>query len=352
MVTTTQQPTDATTSTTPPTETEGATMQAIVQHEYGSSEVLQIAQLERPSIAPDEVLVEVHAAGVDRGTWHLLAGLPYVIRIAGYGLRGPKTPVPGLDVAGRVVAVGDDVTRFAPGDEVFGIAMGSFAEYAPAKAGKLAHKPANMSWEQAGVAAVSGITALQAVEDVGGVTPGMRVLVVGASGGVGTYAVQIAKAHGAHVTGVAGTRNLEMVRGLGADEVVDHRREDVTDRSETFDLIIDIGGMTKVSRLRGILAPEGTIVFVGGEGGNRWTGGVGRQVRASMLSPFVKQDLKMFMSTEAHTFMERLAAHLESGAVVPAIGDRFALDEVPMALAQMEVGHTRGKSVVVVRPAG
>lgn len=325
-------------------------MRAVIQREYGPADVLTVDEVERPAIAPDEVLVEVHAAGIDRGTWHLMRGLPYVIRIAGFGVRGPKNPVPGLDVAGRVVAVGSDVTRFAVGDRVFGIAKGSFAEYAAAEAGKLAHIPDNLSWQQAAVAAVSGITALQAVVDAGGVEPGQRVLVVGASGGVGTYAVQIAKAHGAHVTGVAGTRNLDLVRSLGADEVVDHRQEDVTDRTDVYDLIIDIGGRTKVGRLRRILTDDGTIVFVGGEGGNRWTGGVGRQVRASMLSPFVSQDLKMFISTEAHTYMERLAALMATGDVVPAIGDRFDLDEVPVALAQMEAGQVRGKSVVVVRP--
>lgn len=337
------------TSTAPPIAFgEHRTMHAIVQREYGSADVLRLDTIDRPSIGADEVLVEVHAAGIDRGTWHLMAGLPYVIR-AGYGFRAPKAEVPGLDVSGRVVAIGDDVTRFAVGDRVFGIANGSFAEYAAAEEGKLAHMPATLSFEGAGVAAVSGITALQAVVDEGEVQAGERVLVVGASGGVGSYAVQIAKAHGAHVTGVAGTRNLDLVRDLGADEVVDHRREDVTDRPDTWDLIIDIGGRTKVSRLRSILAPEGTIVFVGGEGGNRWTGGFGRTVRASMVSPLLKQDLKMLISTEAHTYMERLAALIESGDVVPAIGDRFALDEVPAALAQMEAGHTRGKSVVVVR---
>ncbi|MBT8248206.1 MAG: NAD(P)-dependent alcohol dehydrogenase, partial [Acidimicrobiia bacterium] len=254
-------------------------MQAIVQDRYGSADVLELSTIERPEIKPDEVLVEVVAAGLDRGVEHLMTGLPYMVRIAGYGLTKPKTRVPGLDVAGRVVAVGSEVTSFAPGDEVFGIASGSFAQFAAAKETKLAHKPANLTFEQAGVAAISGITALQALTTVGKLQPGQKVLVIGASGGVGSYAVQLAKALGGAVTGVAGSRNLELVRSLGAEQVIDYTAEDFTDGGERYDLIIDTGGRNSIRRLRSVLAPTGALVIVGGEGGGRWTGGIGRQLR-------------------------------------------------------------------------
>lgn len=332
---------------------DATTMRAIVQREYGSADVLRSEIVELPEIAADEVLIEVHAAGLDRGVWHLVTGQPYLVRLAGYGITRPKQPTPGLDVAGRVVAVGAGVTRFTVGDEVFGIADGSFAEFAAAKEDKLVHKPANVSFESAGVAAVSGITALQALTDIGQVTSGQRVLVVGASGGVGSYAVQIAKALGAHVTGVAGTHNLELVRRLGADDVIDHTTADFTagavGEDRRYDLVVDIGGRNSVRRLRSVLTETGTLVIVGGEGGNRWTGGIGRQIRAKLLSAFVHQRLTFFISTEHHSFIQRLAEYLESGEVVPAISHRFDLDEVPEAIRQLEAGRLSGKSVVVVR---
>lgn len=324
-------------------------MRAIVQDRYGSADVLERRRIERPAIGPSDVLVEVHAAGVDRGVWHVMTGMPYLIRLAGYGLTRPKTGVPGFDVAGRVVAVGADVTRFAPGDAVFGIARGAYAEYAAASEDKLAHKPANLTFEQAAVTAVSGITALQALTDVGHLQPGQRVLIIGASGGVGTYAVQLAKALGGVVTGVAGTRNQDLVRSLGADRVIDYTRDDFASGDDRYDLILDIGGRNSISRLRSVLTPEGTLVIVGGEGGNRWTGGVGRQLRAMLLSPFVGQRLTTFVSTEHHSFIERLTAHLEAGAVVPAVGRRFDLDDAGQAIRALEAGDTSGKSVIVVR---
>ncbi|MGI9644742.1 MAG: NAD(P)-dependent alcohol dehydrogenase [Ilumatobacteraceae bacterium] len=339
-----------TTRTTPKDEaTDATTMQAIVQDEYGSADVLRSEPIGRPTIDADQVLVEVHAAGIDRGVWHLVTGQPYLVRVAGYGLSKPKQRTPGLDVAGRVVAVGADVSRFAVGDEVFGIADGSFAEYAAADEDKLVHKPGNVSFEAAGAAAVSGITALQALTDVGGVEAGQHVLIVGASGGVGSFAVQLAKALGAHVTGVAGTQNLDLVRSLGADHVVDHRTEDFAATDRRYDLILDIGGRNSVRRLRSVLTPNGTLVIVGGEGGNKLTGGIGRQLRAVLLSPFVKQRLTMFISKEHHSFMDRLARYLASGEVVPSIGRRFELDEVPDAVREMEAGRLSGKSVIVVR---
>ncbi len=323
-------------------------MRAITQDRYGSADVLELHDVDVPEPAADEVLIEVHAAGVDRGTSHVMTGTPYLIRLAGYGLTRPKHQIPGLDVSGHVVAVGEAVTRFAPGDSVFGIANGSLAEYTSASEDKIAHKPANLSFEQAAVAAVSGITALQALTDVGGIEEGQRVLILGASGGVGSFAVQLAKALGADVTGVASTRNLDLVRSLGADQVIDYTVDDFTDASDRYDLIVDIGGRNSIARLRSALTPNGTLVTVGGEGGNRITGGVGRQLRAMMLSPFVKQRLTTFMSTEHYSFMERLARHIETGAVTPAVGRRFPLDGAAEAIAELGNGGARGKSVIVI----
>ncbi len=329
---------------------------AIVQDRFGSAEVLALETIDEIAVADDEVLIEVHAAGVDRGTEHLMTGLPYLVRLAGYGITTPKNRTLGLDVAGVVVDIGSAVTRFAPGDEVFGIANGSFASYASAGEDKLAIKPANLSFEQAAVATVSGITALQALIDVGHVQAGQRVLVLGASGGVGTYAVQLAKALGAHVTGVAGTAKLDLVRSLGADEVIDYTRTDFASSdslgaADPYDLILDIGGRNSIRRLRRALASDGTLVIVGGEDGNRFTGGVGRQVRALALSPFVGQRLTAFISTEHHTFIERLAEFLAAGSVVPVIGQRFALDDVPEAMRQLAAGNASGKTAIIVRPA-
>ena len=271
-------------------------MKAIVRDEYGSPDVLELRDIDIPEIADDEVLVRVHAAGVGRDVWHVMTGLPYPIRLAGYGLRAPKNPVIGSDVAGVVEAVGKDVTRFQPGDEVFGIGKGSFAEYARAREDKLAPKPANLTFEQAAVVAISGLTALQALRDHGQVAPGQEVLIIGASGGVGTFAVQIAKAFGAHVTGVCSTTKVEMVRSIGADHVIDYTREDFAEGERRYDLILDIGGNSSLARLRRALTPEGTLVIVGGEGGGRWLGGTDRQLRATMLSPFVGQKLGTFVA--------------------------------------------------------
>lgn len=325
------------------------TMRAIVQRQYGSSETLRPNVIARPSIAADEVLIEVHAAGVDRGVWHLMTGTPYIVRLMGYGLRRPAQPVPGADVAGRVVAIGQDVERFKVGDEVFGIADGSFAEYAAAKEQKLARKPASTTFEQAAVASISGITALQALTDIGQVEAGQRVLVIGASGGVGSYAVQIAKALGADVTGVASTAKLELVRSLGADDVVDYTAGDYLDGSRRFDLIIDIGGRNSLRRLRHALTPAGTLVIVGGEGGDRLTGGMARQIGATLWSPFVSQRLTMFISTEDHSFIDRLAEFIERGEVRPAVGARYQLEDAPRAIADLTAGRAEGKSVIVVR---
>src|SRR3954453_5837795 len=256
------------------------TMRAIVQDSYGSADVLGLRDIAKPEIGDVEVLIRVHAAGVDRGVWHLMTGLPYPIRLAGYGLRAPKTPVPGADVAGVVKAGGNDVSRFQPGEEVFGIGNGTFAEYARAPANKLAPKPANLTFQQAAAVAISGLTALQAVRDHGTVRAGQKVLIVGASGGVGTYAVQLAKVYGADVTAVCSATKADMVRSLGADHVIDYTHEDFAQGAQRYDAILDIGGTPSLSRLRRALAPKGTVVIVGGEAAGRWLGGYDRQLRA------------------------------------------------------------------------
>ncbi len=322
-------------------------MQAVVRDRYGTADGLEIRAVARPGIAASQVLVQVRAAGVDRGVWHLMTGEPYAMRLV-VGLTRPKQPVLGLDVSGRVVAVGPEVTRFQPGDEVFGIASGSFAEYAAADEAKLVHKPSSLSWEQAAVAPISGGTALQALTDVGGLQAGQRVLVVGASGGVGTYAVQLAKALGADVTGVCSTAKLDVVRSIGADHVIDYTREDYLDGAATYDLILDIGGRSSVARLRKALTATGTLVIVGGEDGGRLTGGIGRQLRAMLVSPFIRHNLKSFIQKEHHTQIERLAEHLESGAVVPVIERTVALPGVPGALRDLEAGRVSGKIAVSV----
>ena len=328
---------------------QATTMRAVTQRVYGSADVLDVTTIDRPTIADDEVLIEVEAAGLDRGVWHLMTGKPYLMRLMGFGLATPKNPVLGMDVAGCVVAVGDDVTRFAVGDEVFGIGTGTYAEFAGAKESKLVHKPDTVSFEQAAAASISGITALQALTTHGRLEPGQHVLVVGASGGVGSFTVQLAKALGATVTGVASPGKLDAVRDLGADHVIDYTTEGIDDGGRRYDLIIDIGGRNKLSRIRRALTPTGTLVIVGGEGGGSLTGGIGRQLRAAVLSPFVRQRLAFFISSESGDSIEELAEHLSRGTVAAAIGQRFTLEEVPQAIAAMQAGTLTAKAVVTVR---
>jgi len=322
-------------------------MKAIVQDTYGSPDVLKLREIDKPKVGDDEALVRVHAAGVDRGVWHLMTGLPYLTRLA-FGLRVPKTPVPGMDLAGVVEAVGKDASRFRPGDEVFGVGKGTFAEYALAREEKLAPKPANLTFEQAAALAISGLTALQGLRDHGRIEPGQEVLIVGASGGVGTFAVQIAKAFGGRVTGVCGAAKVEMVRSIGAYHVIDYTREDFAEGDPRYDLILDIGGNSSLSRLRRALAPKGTLVIVGGEGGGRWLGGSDRQLRAMMLSPFVGQKLLAFVSPENHEDMMALKELIESGKVMPVIDRTYPLAEVPEAIRYLEEGHAKGKVVITV----
>jgi NADPH:quinone reductase-like Zn-dependent oxidoreductase len=323
-------------------------LKAIVRDTYGSPEVLELRDIDKPKITDEEVLVRVHAAGVGRDVWHIMTGLPYPIRLAGYGLRAPKNPVIGSDMAGVVEAVGKNVTRFQPGDEVFGIGKGSYAEYVGAREDKLAPKPTNLTFEQAAVVAIMGSTALQALRDHGKVRPGQEVLIIGASGGVGTYAVQIAKAFGAHVTGVCSTQKVEMVRSIGADHVIDYTQEDFAEGEQRYDLILDIGGNSTLSRLRRALGSRGTLVIVGGEGGGRWLGGTDRQLRAMMLSPFVGQKLGTFVNKENHEDMLVLGELIESGKITPVIDRTYSLAEVPEAIRYLEEGHARGKVVITV----
>jgi NADPH:quinone reductase-like Zn-dependent oxidoreductase len=335
-------PTNKTNTPTQP----GVTMRTILQDAYGSPDVFRLAQIRIPEAADNQVLVRVRAAGLDRGTWHLMAGQPYVLRLA-LGLRKPKNPVPGLDLAGTVVAVGSAVTRFSPGEEVFGTGHGSFAEYTVAPEDQLALKPANLSFEQAAVVPVSGLTALQALTDVGRVKTGQRVLIIGASGGVGSYAVQLAKALGAEVTGVSSPAKLDLVRSLGADHVIDYTREDFADGEHRYDLILDIGGNPTLSRLRRALTHTGTAVIVGGEQGGRLTG-LGRQLRAVALSLFIRQRLTFFVSKERGSDLERLTEFIEAGQLTPSIDQIFSLDQVPEAMRHFVAGKVRGKVAITV----
>ena len=323
------------------------TMRAIVQHSYGSPEVLTAGELDRPTPGEKEVVLRVHAAGLDRGTWHLMTGLPYLGRLA-FGLRAPKNPVPGLDVAGTVAAVGEKVTRFQVGDEVFGVARGSFAEYARARENQLAPKPASLSFEQAAVVPVSACTALQGLRDAGRIEQGQSVLIVGASGGVGTYAIHLAKAYGAEVTGVCSTEKAEAVRSLGADHVIDYTKENFADGSRRYDLILDIGGNRPLSTLRRALAPKGTLVFVGGEDGGKLTGGMSRQLGGLALSVFVGQRMKMYVATEKSADLETLSHFIEAGQLKPFIHKTYGLAEVPDAMREMESGRVRGKIAITL----
>jgi NADPH:quinone reductase-like Zn-dependent oxidoreductase len=328
--------------------TGNTTMRAVVQDVYGPTEdVLRLEQIPRPAIGAGDVLVKVAAAGVDRGVWHLMAGEPYAIRLAGFGVRVPKNRVRGSEFAGRVAAVGADVTTLQPGDEVFGIGAGSFAEYVVAPMGKVAPKPASLTFEQAAAMPVSASTALQAVRDQGKVRPGQKVLVIGASGGVGTFAVQIAKAFGAEVTGVSSTAKVDLVRSLGADRVLDYTAGDVLGGPERYDVVLDIGGNTPLRRLRRALTATGTLVIVGGEAGGRWLG-IRRQLLAMVLSPFVGQKLGTFINSENAADLVALTRLVESGRVTPVVDRTFPLGEAPAAVAHMRLGRARGKVVVTV----
>ena len=324
-------------------------MKAVVQDTYGSPDVLELRDVDKPVPKPDEVLVRVHAAGVDPGVWHLMTGLPYLVRVMGFGLRTPKVRIRGGDVAGRVEAVGANVTRFRPGEEVFGIGDGSFAEHVRARPDKLAPKPANLTFEQAAAVPTSALTALQALRDKGGVQLGQTVLIIGAGGGVGSFAVQLAKAFGAEVTGVCSTTKLDLVRSIGADHVIDYTREDFTDGARHWDLIVDTAGRRSLAQLRRALTRRGTLVIVGGEGGGRWLGGFDRLIlRAPILSAFVRQRLRPLISKERSEDLLVLKELIEAGKLTPVIDRTYPLSEAPDAIRHLEAGHARGKIVIKV----
>jgi NADPH:quinone reductase-like Zn-dependent oxidoreductase len=324
-------------------------MKAIVQDVYGTPDVLRLDEVEKPQPKEGELLIRVRAAGVDPGVWHLMTGRPYLVRAMGFGIRAPKFRVRGRDVAGTVEALGTGVTRFKVGDEVFGVSDGSFAEYVSAREDKLAMKPANLTFEQAAVVPISGITALQGIRDAGKVQRGQKVLIIGAAGGVGSFAVQIAKALGAEVTGVCSTSKTDLVRQLGADHVIDHTREDFSSSGKKYDMILDTAGRRPLSVLRKGLAPKGTLVIVGGEGGGKILGGFDRQIfRAPLLSLFTGQSLKPLVAGESAKDLEGVKELIEAGKVEPVIDRTYALDKAPDAIRYLAEGRARGKVVITV----
>jgi NADPH:quinone reductase-like Zn-dependent oxidoreductase len=323
-------------------------MKAIVQDRYGSADVLEFRDIEEPVIGENDVLIRVQAAGCGPDVWHLMTGMPYMARVA-IGLREPKLKVLGWDVAGTVEAVGANVKTFRPGDEVMGQAKGSFAELVIAKADELVPKPSRLSFEQAAALPVSGVTALRAIRDEGNVQPGQSVLVIGAAGGVGSLAVQIAKAQGATVTAVSSGAKADLVRSIGADDVIDYTREDVTDGSRHWDVIVDTAGRRPLSQLRRALTPTGTLVIVGGDGGGKWTGGFFRgMLRAPIVSLFVGQRLRGLATKIEQEDLVALAVLVEAGAVTPVIDRTYPLIEASDAIRYLEEGHAAGKIVISV----
>jgi NADPH:quinone reductase-like Zn-dependent oxidoreductase len=323
-------------------------MQAIIQDNYGSAEVLELRDVEKPQPGDDELLIRIHAAGLDPGVWHLMTGLPYLVRVMGFGLRKPKIRIRGTDVAGTVEAAGRNVTQLKEGDPVYGTCDGSFAEYACAKAERLAPKPANLSFEQAAAVPVSGMTALSGLRDAGNLQSGQRVLIIGAAGGVGTYAVQLAKAFGATVTGVCSTSKAELVRTIGADEVIDYTQVDFTEGTRQFDLILDTAGRRPLGHLRRALTPQGTLVIVGGEGGDRWLGGFQRQIFAPVRALFTDQKMLGLISKERQQDLLTLKDLIEAGKLMPVIDRTYPLREAPQAIRYLKQGHARGKVVLTV----
>lgn len=321
-------------------------MKAIVQDRYGSADVLELREIERPRPGPDEVIVRVHAAGIDFGVWHMMEGVPYVMRLA-TGLHRPKNPVRGMELAGVVEEVGSEVTAFSPGDEVFGVGDGSFAEYARASQSKLMRKPAKLSFEEAAVVPISATTALVGVR-AAKVEAGQSVLITGAGGGVGSYAVQIARAMGAEVTGVCSTSKLDFVRQLGAQHVVDYKKEDFTESDRVYDAIIDLAGSRGVASMRRVLTPTGTLVILGGEGGDRWFG-IGRQIWSQVVGMTSQQNFRTPLGLVNQADLAVLEEMLENGKLRPVVGQRYPLSETQAAVGALAEGHSRGKSVITIR---
>jgi NADPH:quinone reductase-like Zn-dependent oxidoreductase len=323
-------------------------MLAAVRENYAGPETVALRDVDRPTVGDEEVLVEVRAAGLDPGVWHVVTGLPYFVRLTGYGLRKPKNKLVGGDVAGRVEEVGRHVTRFQPGDHVFGRCEGSFAEYARTHENRLAPKPRSLSFEEAATLPVSGSTALQGVRDAAKVQSGESVLVIGAGGGVGTFAVQIAKARGAIVTGVCSSSKTALVRDLGADEVIDYTRDDITAHRRRYDVVLDTVGNRALRQLRPLLTSRGRLVLIGGESKGRWFGGAGRLLRALRLSPLVTQQLKPHLTAERSDDLCELHSLVEAGLVRSIVGRTYALTEVTDAIADLQRRHAHGKAVLVV----
>jgi NADPH:quinone reductase-like Zn-dependent oxidoreductase len=327
-------------------------MKAIIYHEYGSPDVLELQDIDRPVVKDDEVLVRVRAASVNPADWHFMRGVPYVMRPQA-GLRKPKNTFLGRDIAGQVEAVGKDVTGFRPGDEVFAeVGAGGFAEYASVSEGVLVLKPANLTFEQAAAVPLAALTALQGLRDAGQVQPEQKVLIIGASGGVGTFALQIAKSFGADVTGVCSTKNVELVRSLGADHVIDYTQEDPTQSRQKFDLIFQLAGTSSPSHCRRVLTSKGTLVLSSGESDGRWIGPVDRLIKAAVLSPFVSQKLGSFLAKPDRDDLEFLKELIEAGKLTPVIDRTYSLSEVPEAIRYLEEGHARGKVVITVGTGG
>ena len=321
-------------------------MKAIAQYRYGGAETLELRELEQPVPKDNQVLVKVHAAGVDAGVWHLMTGEPYLMRVIGFGLRVPKTPIRGRDLAGTVVTVGAAVTRFKPGDEVFGTAEGTFAEFVAAREDRLAHKPAELTFEQAAATPISGGTALEATR--GHVKPGDKVLVTGAAGGVGAFAVQLAKLFGAaEVTGVSSTAKVDLVTTLGVDRVIDHSQEDFATGKDQYDVIIDTAGGRNLRDLRKALTPKGRLVLVGGEPSGKWFG-IGKVLRAAWLNVFVGHKLGGILGKESSAVFEELGALVAQGKLRPAIDRTYQLSEAADAIRYVQSGKARGKVVVLI----
>jgi len=321
------------------------TMQAIVQDAYGSADVLRLARIARPEIRDNEVLVCVHAASVHIGDWHVMTGLPYLLRVVGFGFRAPKARIRGIDVAGTVEAVGQNVRRFQVGDEVFGTCDGSFAEYAAAPEDTLVLKPANLTFEQAAAVPTSSAAALQALR-AGEIKSDQQALLVGASGGVGLFAVQIAKSFGADVTAVCSTTKVDLVRSVGADHVIDYTREDFTQSGQQYDLILVMGGNHSLSQLKRVLRPGGTLVPVGTEEGNRWVGGKA-WIRAMLLSRVVRH-LRPLASEPNQADLEFVTELIEAGKITPVIDRTYPLERVPEAMRYLKAGKARGKITITV----
>jgi len=329
----------------PAISSESETMKAIVYRCYGSSDVLKFEDIEKPMPADNEVLVKVVAASVNPLDWHFMRGSPYFMRLMS-GLGSPNNTGMGVDFAGTVEAVGRDVTRFKPGDAVFGGGSGAFAEYVTVREDRaVVMKPGNVTFEQAAAAPIAAITALQALRDKGKIQPGQKVLINGASGGVGTFAVQIAKSFGADVTGVCSTRNVEMVLSIGADHVVDYTKEDYTESGEQYDLIIDMVSNHSLSANRKALEPNGSLVIIGGGKGN-WLGPMMGPIKAAMLSPFVDQEFGMLLAQMDREDLATLGELMQAGTVTPVIDRRYRLSEVPAAIRYSEEGHARGKIII------